>query len=305
MRAFLAAGTLASLALPATAAEPVEYHRELPYSWTVFGKGGEATAGGCMTSSEWEHTGRGDTKLTVLQRTDADSVYVTVTNSDWTATEGSLYSDIRLVLNGQSYSGGTALGTKSDAIYKGFTTIVPSKFLDDFRSATSISVYREDKVASHLNLVGSGAAIASFKTCIKRVAAADAAYRRVVERSSYITKDPFASPAPSASGSNAEISGAITRPDWLSRPDAADLDRYYPERAKEEGVNGRATISCRLTARGTLTACSVVSETPAGFGFGQATIRAAGRFRARPQTVDGKPVEGGTIQVPLVWRTGE
>jgi protein TonB len=97
----------------------------------------------------------------------------------------------------------------------------------------------------------------------------------------------------------------ITRPDWLSRPDSGDLDRFYPERAKEDGVTGRATISCTVTARGTLTGCSVVSESPAGAGFGQATIRAASRFRMRPQTVDGKPVEGGTVRVPLVWNLGE
>ena len=97
----------------------------------------------------------------------------------------------------------------------------------------------------------------------------------------------------------------ITRPDWLSRPSGEDLARFYPDRAREEGVSGRATISCTVTARGGLTGCSVVSETPSGSGFGAATLRAAGRFRMKPKTENGQPVEGGTVKVPLVWQLGE
>ena len=59
-----------------------------------------------------------------------------------------------------------------------------------------------------------------------------------------------------------------------------------------------------MTANGSLTGCSVVSESPAGAGFGEATIRAASKFRMRPKTVDGAPVEGARVRVPLTWRLG-
>jgi protein TonB len=47
--------------------------------------------------------------------------------------------------------------------------------------------------------------------------------------------------------------------------------------------------------------CVVVSETPAGYAFGAATLRLAKYFRLHPATKDGKPIEG-KITVPLHWR---
>jgi protein TonB len=97
----------------------------------------------------------------------------------------------------------------------------------------------------------------------------------------------------------------ITRPDWLSRPDGSDLERYYPDRAREDGVSGRASMRCTVTARGTLTGCRVLSESPAGAGFGAATLRTASRYRMRPQQENGQPVEGGSVTIPVVWQLGE
>jgi protein TonB len=96
----------------------------------------------------------------------------------------------------------------------------------------------------------------------------------------------------------------ITRPDWISRPDGSEFARYYPSRAQEDGVSGRATLSCTVTTRGTLTNCQVVSESPAGAGFGRASQQIANRFRMRPQTVNGQPVEAST-RFPIVWQLGE
>lgn len=66
-------------------------------------------------------------------------------------------------------------------------------------------------------------------------------------------------------------------------------------------VEGRATISCTVTARGTLEGCSVVSEDPQDYGFGDATLKASKLFKMKPKTLDGSPIEGGTVRIPLRW----
>jgi len=87
-------------------------------------------------------------------------------------------------------------------------------------------------------------------------------------------------------------------------PDNEDLQRYYPDRAREREIEGRATIRCVVRANGTVSDCSVVSEEPEGSGFGQATIRASSRFRMRPQMVDGQPMEGAMVNITLRWQLG-
>jgi protein TonB len=45
--------------------------------------------------------------------------------------------------------------------------------------------------------------------------------------------------------------------------------------------------------------CSVVSETPADYGFGDSALKMAKLFKMRPQTQDGTPVGGAKITIPL------
>jgi protein TonB len=94
----------------------------------------------------------------------------------------------------------------------------------------------------------------------------------------------------------------ITNPDWLRRPSAEDLERYYPERASRMNLEGRASISCTVHARGTLEGCSVASESPDDAGFGDAAIRMSRLFKMRPMTRDGSPVGGGRITIPISFR---
>jgi protein TonB len=64
-------------------------------------------------------------------------------------------------------------------------------------------------------------------------------------------------------------------------------------------VNGKASISCMVNAKGTLENCSVVSEDPPDMGFGDAAMKMTKLFKMRPATKDGQPVNGQSVRIPL------
>jgi len=94
----------------------------------------------------------------------------------------------------------------------------------------------------------------------------------------------------------------ITNPDWVRAPKGGELARLYPEAAAAQHVTGRTKALCHVLADGALDACVVLDECPRGYGFGRATLTAAQDFQMRPKTVDGVPVAGGTVVVPMIWR---
>ena len=93
----------------------------------------------------------------------------------------------------------------------------------------------------------------------------------------------------------------VTNPGWLQRPSAQSLDAHYPAEARRNEVEGKAAISCGVGIDGRLQDCRVVSEEPEGAGFGQAALAIAWEFRMTPRTVDDRPVEGGTVRVPITF----
>ncbi|MFN4296919.1 MAG: TonB family protein [Brevundimonas sp.] len=96
--------------------------------------------------------------------------------------------------------------------------------------------------------------------------------------------------------------GVIANPRWIARPTPDQMARAYPDRAARDGVEGSATLQCSVTARGGLTACSVLSETPGGYGFGRAAMQLSRHFRLSPRTVDGQAVEGAVVTIPLTFQ---
>ena len=92
-----------------------------------------------------------------------------------------------------------------------------------------------------------------------------------------------------------------TPPRYAAVPTADQIAALYPPRARDQEVEGRAVVQCRVTSAGLLEACAVVSETPAGYGFGQATIEAAKLFRLNAIDPQGKPVTGTQIRLPVNW----
>ncbi len=95
------------------------------------------------------------------------------------------------------------------------------------------------------------------------------------------------------------VEGVITNPTWTRLPTAEDLARYYPPQATIAGVNGRAVMTCLVTAEGSVSDCQVVDETPPGLGFGGAAVAMAPLFRMTPRALDGEPVGGARVTIPI------
>lgn len=92
-------------------------------------------------------------------------------------------------------------------------------------------------------------------------------------------------------------------PDWAGRPSGDDVARFYPERAQRLEMEGRVVLLCNVEIDGYLSGCQVTQETPLDLGFGEAALNLSRLFRLKPMTRDGQPVAGGSIRIPLAFRT--
>jgi protein TonB len=97
--------------------------------------------------------------------------------------------------------------------------------------------------------------------------------------------------------------GVLTGITWLRQPNGNDYARFYPDRARDRDQEGSVTIECVVNAGGHLS-CTVVSENPAGWGFGDATLRIAREFQVAAQTADGRPTTGGHFRRTIRWQLG-
>ena len=88
---------------------------------------------------------------------------------------------------------------------------------------------------------------------------------------------------------------------WVREPSARDFARFFPDEALEDGTSGNVTLSCIIGGGGRL-ACSVASESPSGYGFGNAAIGISRQLRVRTTLPDGSSAEGREMRLPLSFR---
>lgn len=69
-----------------------------------------------------------------------------------------------------------------------------------------------------------------------------------------------------------------------------EISAYYPDRAQRMNVTGVVLINCAADGQGVLNDCKVLSETPEGWDFGEAALRAAraGALRTTRTGRDGR-----------------
>ena len=91
----------------------------------------------------------------------------------------------------------------------------------------------------------------------------------------------------------------VTNPQWTKKPSPAEIQALYPTEARRLRVAGAATVQCVVQQEGGLRPCTVVSETPASMGFGEAALKAAALFQMTPRGPDGRPLRGASVTVPV------
>jgi protein TonB len=121
----------------------------------------------------------------------------------------------------------------------------------------------------------------------------------VVQPATVATVTPAPQPSTAAAADSPVREPAKVR--WQSRPSASRLDQVYPQRARQGDVEGLASLRCTILPD-LRAACSVLSETPAGYGFGAAALKASESLRASPVLDDGSNVTGAVADVAIRFK---
>jgi TonB family protein len=90
-------------------------------------------------------------------------------------------------------------------------------------------------------------------------------------------------------------------PGWSKAPKAEDMTRAYPQEAARVSLAGSATLECTVGAAGELTDCVASDETPAGSGFGAASLAVASKFQMPTKAPSGASTAGRTVRFPIQW----
>lgn len=155
--------------------------------WTVApSKDGQ----GCFLSRQYK--GVGETSLLLGVDTDGSN-HLSVLNDNWSITPGDqMQLNFRLSKGG--YAKHAAVGMAS-AGQRGFVTSFEAKFPDYFAASKTLDISRGAVPVEHLDLTGSGAAIAELKRCVDAYRNNKGAKTDTSNRSGVIPRDPFASDA--------------------------------------------------------------------------------------------------------------
>ncbi len=94
---------------------------------------------------------------------------------------------------------------------------------------------------------------------------------------------------------------AYDGPEWRRRPSADFVARAYPLKARRRGLAGRVVLDCVIGLEGRMKTCSVVSETPTGYGFGEAGLTLSSAFQVTATTRTGRSTEGISMRIPLTF----
>ncbi len=91
--------------------------------------------------------------------------------------------------------------------------------------------------------------------------------------------------------------------EW-SYPGSDMMGDLYPPKAQDNHVEGTVTIDCAVNAIGRVTHCDILNESPAGYGFGEATVKGFIRYaHVNPASVGGS-IDGARQKFTYKWSLG-
>ena len=99
------------------------------------------------------------------------------------------------------------------------------------------------------------------------------------------------------------VDAGFTPPDWAKRLQPEDIRGVWPSLAQRSGIGGKVAIDCRVNIHGLVEDCRVLSEEPAGQGFGGAALLLTPQMLFRPARRNGVP-EPSRITVPITFASG-
>lgn len=91
----------------------------------------------------------------------------------------------------------------------------------------------------------------------------------------------------------------VTNPDWDGKPTQEEVQAFYPPLMTALRIPGYAAVRCSVMANGHVRSCFPVFESPRGLGFAEAATAMATTFRFVPKKIQGVPVDGGTVTIPI------
>lgn len=97
---------------------------------------------------------------------------------------------------------------------------------------------------------------------------------------------------------------AYVTPRWTSFPDSSALAQYYPGKAIDNDRTGQASVECTVLDAAGHISCVLISETPAGYGFGDATVRVV-QDKGRIDTNQGLIKPGSKLRATLKWELAD
>jgi len=128
-------------------------------------------------------------------------------------------------------------------------------------------------------------------------AARQSQWQAVNEEGQIIVVEP---PAPmSWAVTRSTFGGVLTAEMMEARPSQEDINSLHPRRARERNQVGAVVLEGRVTSNGSLV-WRVEDESPIGWGFGEAAIRAAALFRA-PSMYEGRPTVGASFSTAIAF----
>ncbi|ESQ78037.1 hypothetical protein [Asticcacaulis sp. YBE204] len=98
--------------------------------------------------------------------------------------------------------------------------------------------------------------------------------------------------------SDAPVGPFYVKAVWSKFPDANAMMQYYPARATDAEVEGSATLACTVTDTKGRVRCDILGETPKGYGFGDAAVRAV-EAKGRADTSAGAVQVGSVMKVRM------